>query len=297
MTTNHELTTLREPAPAKINLLLHIDGRRDDGLHNLESLVVFTAFGDVVHLSPSPTMTLARAGLFAGQLPDDPQNDLCLRAATQLADVFGIEGGVRISLEKNIPVAAGIGGGSSDAAAVLRGLCRLWNLDRADTRVRQVAEGLGADVPVCLHGGAAFVSGIGDIVTPLARDPGYHLLLVNPNKALSTAAVFGALDGGAGFVNGLAGAVLSSESGALLQTIISGRNDLSDAARRLCPVIDGVLRSVGQSADCMLARMSGSGATCFGMFPDPESCQRAGAEVSKAHPEWWVCPTRTSAVR
>lgn len=296
MTVESEQLAVHELAPAKVNLFLHVDGRREDGFHELESLVVFTAFGDEVSLAPASELVLERRGVFAGDLPDNPEDDLCLRAAAQLAQAFARAPSVHISLEKNIPVAAGIGGGSSDAAAVLRGLCRLWDMDCRDPRVTRIAEGLGADVPVCLHGGAAFVSGVGEVVRPLAEDPAFHILLVNPNEALSTANVFGAFVGGVGLTEGLADSVRSEDPVAFFRTIMTSRNDLAAAAQALCPAVETVLKSLAQNTDCTLARMSGSGATCFGVFPDAESCRRAGEMVSHAHREWWVCPTRTTSL-
>lgn len=293
MTSKGEIPALHERAPAKVNLFLHVDGRREDGLHNLESLVVFTAFGDEVLLSESSTLTLERTGPFAGDLPENTKDDLCFRAAAQLADAFGRAPTAHIVLKKNIPVAAGVGGGSADAAAVLRGLCRLWALDGRDLRVTRIAEALGADVPVCLYGGAAFVSGVGEVVAPLLRDPAFHMLLVNPNEAVSTAEVFGGLSGGAGFGDGLADSVRRQDPELLLKTISTSRNDLADAAQELCPAIEAVLQALRQSPECAVARMSGSGATCFGIFPDLESCHRAGKAISKAHQGWWVCPTTT----
>lgn len=294
MNTRPEESALHERAPAKVNLFLHVAGRRDDGFHDLESLVVFTAFGDEVSISPSSALTLERSGPFAGDLPDNPEDDLCLRAATKLAKAFGRAPTAHIVLVKNIPVASGVGGGSSDAAAVLRGLCRLWGLDVRDPRVIGIAEDLGADVPVCLNGAAACISGIGDVVDPLVQDPAFHMLLVNPNEALATAEVFGAFAGGTGVTDGLVDSVCAQDSGTLLETISASRNDLAVAARELCPVVESVLRALEQSPGCTLARMSGSGATCFGIFPDAKSCQRAGAVISKAHQAWWVCPTRTA---
>ena len=159
MNTRPEESALHERAPAKVNLFLHVAGRRDDGFHDLESLVVFTAFGDEVSISPSSALTLERSGPFAGDLPDNPEDDLCLRAATKLAKAFGRAPTAHIVLVKNIPVASGVGGGSSDAAAVLRGLCRLWGLDVRDPRVIGIAEDLGggraclSERRSCLHFG------------------------------------------------------------------------------------------------------------------------------------------------
>jgi len=296
MSDRNDGTPLEERAPAKVNLLLHINHRRDDGLHDLESLVVFTAFGDRVRLSPSADPGLVRTGPFAGDLPDDPRDDLSLRAATRMSESFGNGQGVRISLEKNIPVAAGIGGGSSDAAAVLRGLCRLWGVDRHDPRVIEIAASLGADVPICLYGRPAFVTGVGDKLTPISHEPELHILLVNPNEALSTAAVFGALEGPGRRTEGLCGTFQSGDRSVFLQTLRTSRNDLTPPALQLCPAVGVVLGALEQARGCELARMSGSGATCFAIFPNAAMCQDAADRIFQAHPDWWVCPTRTASV-
>lgn len=292
----NDWTPLDERAPAKVNLLLHINHRRADGLHDLESLVVFTAFGDQVTLSPSEDLVLVRTGPFAGDLPEDPRDDLSLRAAARMSETFGNGRGVRISLEKHIPVAAGIGGGSSDAAAVLRGLCRVWNVNRDDPRVVEIATRLGADVPMCLYGRPAFVTGVGDKLTPISHEPELHILLVNPNEPLSTAAVFGALEGPGGRTEGLCETLQSGDRSVFLQTLRTSRNDLTPPALQLCPAVGVVLGALEQARGCELARMSGSGATCFAIFPNAVMCQDAADRIFQAHPDWWVCPTRTAFV-
>ena len=292
----NDWTPLDERAPAKVNLLLHINHRRADGLHDLESLVVFTAFGDQVTLSPSEDLVLVRTGPFAGDLPEDPRDDLSLRAAARMSETFGNGRGVRISLEKHIPVAAGIGGGSSDAAAVLRGLCRVWNVNRDDPRVVEIATRLGADVPMCLYGRPAFVTGVGDKLTPISHEPELHILLVSPNEPLSTAAVFGALEGPGGRTEGLCETLQSGDRSVFLQTLRTSRNDLTPPALQLCPAVGVVLGALEQARGCELARMSGSGATCFAIFPNAVMCQDAADRIFQAHPDWWVCPTRTAFV-
>lgn len=296
MLDRSDWTPVDEHAPAKVNLLLHINHRRGDGLHDLESLVVFTAFGDRVKLSPSGELGLVRTGPFAGNLPDDPRDDLSLRAAARMSETFGDGRGIRILLEKNIPVAAGIGGGSSDAAAVLRGLCRAWGVDRQDPRVIEIAAGLGADVPICLHGGPAFVAGIGDKLTAISREPEFHILLVNPNVPLSTAAVFGALETPGEPASGLSDKFRSGDRSVFLQTLRAGRNDLTPPALQLCPAVGAVLDALEQARDCELARMSGSGTTCFAIFPNAVMCRDAADSLSRAHRDWWVCPTRTASI-
>jgi len=282
-----------EPAPAKVNLFLHVIGRRDDGYHDLESLVVFTVFGDVIRARPAAELSLDRTGPFAAQLPENPSDDLCLRAARDLAAALGRDAGVALTLEKNIPVAAGVGGGSSDAAAVLRALCHIWQVDVDDRQVMQVATQLGADVPVCLAATTAEMRGIGDIIVPRLGGPELDLLLVNPNRPLSTASVFGALDAPKIASRPSVIPVNGNGSDGYLAALSDKRNDLTGPACDLCPDIGDVLEMLSGLTDCTLARMSGSGPTCFGVFEDQKSCARAARMVSDAQPGWWVCPTRT----
>ena len=276
-----------EPAPAKINLYLHVGARRADGYHELESVIVFTDFGDEVALSPAAAPELVREGPFAAGLPDNTAEDLCMRAATRLGAELGRAANVRISLRKNIPVAAGVGGGSADAAAVLRLLCRMWAVPTNDPRVAAVARELGADVPVCLLSRAAHVRGLGEEGAPLEGAPALHLLLVNPAVPLSTASVFRAYDGG--------GTLFTAPPATFAPDALRDltRNDLGTPAASLCPEIGDVLTVLEGTSGCRLARMSGSGPTCFGVFDDADACASAARIVTQARPGWWVCPTRT----
>lgn len=260
-----------EAAPAKINLALHVTGRRADGYHLLDSLVAFAAAGDVVRLEPGP-LALRIDGPFAADLPGG--DNLCLRAA-RLAGADAA-----ITLTKNLPVASGIGGGSADAAAVLRGLARLGHPLPAGT------EGLGADVPVCLASGPARMQGVGEDVTPLPPLPAIPMVLVNPGVALSTPQVFAALTArdhpGLPAIPRFAG--LADLRGWLGTT----RNDLEPAALSLAPVIGQVLSALtGTGAG--FARMSGSGATCFGLYETPAAA-RIAATALKQH-GWWAVAT------
>lgn len=258
----------RETAPAKLNLTLHVTGRRADGYHLLDSLVVFLEVGDVVTITPGP-LALTLGGPFGAALSDDP-NNLCLRAAR----LAGAE--VAIALEKNLPVASGIGGGSADAAAVLRALdCRPPH-----------PEQLGADVPVCLAGRSSRMQGLGEIVTPLPALPALHLVLVNPLRALSTPAVFGAL---ACRENPPMPEILPefTDAEGLTGFLRTCRNDLEAPAISLMPEIADCIAAL-DGAGARLARMSGSGATCFGIFADADAARAARARIAAAHPGWWV---------
>lgn len=283
----------REAAPAKLNLFLHVGAPAPDGYHPLQSLVVFAAFGDSLELTPADAFALQRSGPFADQLPVGAPEDLTARAVAGLAEIFEREPKFTLALEKNIPVAAGLGGGSADAAAAIRLVCREWAVSHDGPEVRALAERLGADVPMCLHSRSAWVAGVGERVAPLAQMPALDLLLINPRRPLSTADVFGAftpasvLDEGDGKPSGFA------TTAAVLSFLAERRNDLTDAARTLCPPIADVLDVLERQTGCGLARMSGSGTTCFAIFDDEDACASAGRAIAAQHSDWWVQATKT----
>lgn len=291
-TTN--ASAIREPAPAKLNLSLHVGPKRPDGYHALQSLIVFTEFGDTLTLEPSAELALSRDGSFAGALPERPAEDLVMRAARGLGAAFGRSDGLQIALHKEIPVAAGLGGGSADAAAAIRALCGIWSIDDTDPRVELLARELGADVPVCLASRTSWAEGIGEVLTPVPDCPPLHLLLVNPSMPLSTAHVFEAYIAEEGALKrSPPGPADLNSTTAFLDYLAQQCNDLADPAVSLCPEIAEVLGSLSAQPDCQLARLSGSGPTCFGIFPDRESCARAQSSLLQEWPEWWVQPTRT----
>ncbi len=272
-------------APAKVNLYLHVTGRRVDGYHLLDSLVAFADIGDRITAEPSAALSLAVAGPEAGNLCAVGGDNLVLRAARLLADHAGIATGAALHLEKNLPVAAGIGGGSSDAAATLRALCALWRVSLGEPDLLKLGARLGADVPACLCGRAVWVEGIGEIVEPAAALPPAGILLANPRQPLPTAAVFAARCGPFGapgrFAPMPAGAV------GLGQILALRRNDLTDAAIALVPETADVLAGLAGLPGALIARMSGSGATCFALFADRAAAERARATVAVAQPRWW----------
>ena len=284
---------LIERAPAKINLTLHIVGRRDDGWHELESLVVFTRSGDTLSIEPGAPLGLTVAGptaAAAGNLEDN----LVLRAARALQSrVADLKVGA-FQLLKRLPVAAGIGGGSSDAAAALRLLARLNGISLDDPRLIAAAAETGADIPVCLGASARMMSGVGELLGPRLALPPLPALIVNPGVPLETRAVFKRMDLPAGWRT-TASAHPIVVDGATPDTVFSllrrGRNDMEDAACVLAPVVSDVLAVLGAARGCRLARMSGSGATCFGLFTDCRATARAKAAIRKAHPGWWVKST------
>ncbi len=270
---------LSERAPAKINLHLHVVGRRSDGYHLLDSLVVFADAADVLTVEPADGLSLAVTGPFAAGLDGEADN-LVLRAARALASSAGVDAAGRLVLEKNLPVASGIGGGSADAAAALRLLARFWGID---SRLETLAAGLGADVPVCVMSRPALMSGIGEVLSPAPPLPAAGMVLVNPGVAVSTPSVFRAREGGFSAVaDWPAGGWPDAES--LAASLRETANDLEAPALRLAPVIGAALAALRAAPGCLLARMSGSGATCFGLFADAAVARAAAIE----RPGWWV---------
>lgn len=263
---------LSEHAPAKLNLALHVTGQRKDGYHLVDSLVCFAAIGDVVHLSPGP-LSLAIDGPFGAALGPEDDN-LCLRAA-RLAG-----GRANIRLTKNLPVASGIGGGSADAAAVLRGLQRMGHTLPAGL------ERLGADVPACLASQPVRMQGIGERLTPLPALPPMQLVLANPGLSLSTPQVFKQMENRQN--PPLPDIPDFPDLAALVRWLRGTGNDLEPSARRLAPVITEVLMAL-QGTGAAFARMSGSGATCFGIFDDPVQAAESAARLQRHG--WWAVHT------
>ncbi|MDB5734837.1 MAG: 4-diphosphocytidyl-2-C-methyl-D-erythritol kinase [Alphaproteobacteria bacterium] len=276
---------ITERASAKINLFLHVGAKRADGFHPLQSLAVFTGMGDTLEIAPAPELSLTIDGPFAKGLDGEGDN-LVLRAAQALG-----AGGAKLKLTKNLPVASGIGGGSADAAAALRGLKQLWGGD-ADLHV--MAAALGSDIPVCVDSVPCFMEGRGEILRPVESLPRLAMLLVNPGVAVPTRDVF------AGLVT-RSGVEMTLPSGRfrdtadLLRFLETTRNDLEAPARILQPVIGEVLTAMAALPGALFTRMSGSGATCFGLFADDDCCRRAAEILEKTSLEknlgWWVAPS------
>ncbi len=275
-------------APAKVNLTLHVVGRRDDGYHLLDSLVAFADVGDLLTFRAADDLTLTVDGPFADQVRDLGEANLVLRAARALAAKAGIVPKAAIHLTKGLPVASGIGGGSADAAATLIGLMELWQLELLPSDLIELGLALGADVPVCLRGRATLVGGIGDVLNPAPNLPPCWLLLVRPGVPLSTPAVFKARDGE------FSSAYPLTKRPADVQELVGAlkirRNDLTDAALSLAPVVGEALAAIEAAPGCLLSRMSGSGATCFGLFADEAEARAAADSIASAHPDWWVVP-------
>jgi 4-diphosphocytidyl-2-C-methyl-D-erythritol kinase len=279
-------------APAKINLTLHVLGRRADGYHDLESLVAFAGTGDDLRLVPGPALCLEVSGPTA-PLAGRGDDNLVIKAARLLAErVDGLKAGT-FQLTKRLPVAAGIGGGSSDAAAALRLLARLNGLTLSHPSLREAAHLTGADVPVCLEPKARMMRGAGEELGPALNLPHAFAVLVNPRVPVETPAVFKALglQPGQGMSGATHPALETPSSGALLAILKAARNDLEPPALTLQPLIGEALALMRESTGCRLARMSGSGATVFGLYDDCEAAAAAGKQIRRLRPEWWVKAT------
>ena len=274
---------LDEFAPAKVNLALHVLGRRADGYHLLDSLVVFAEVGDTLRAGAADGLSLAVAGAFAPALAADGEN-LVLRAARALAAAGGIAPRARLALRKQLPVASGIGGGSADAAAALRLLSRLWRLDLPAAELSALALTLGADVPVCLAGRPARMTGVGEVLDAAPRLPACGIVLVNPGVAVATPSVFRVRTGD--FSPPLDLPQRWQDAAALAATLSACRNDLQAPAISLAPAIADVLAALRATENNLLARMSGSGATCFALFATAADAEAAAVAV--ARPGWWV---------
>jgi 4-diphosphocytidyl-2-C-methyl-D-erythritol kinase len=277
-----------EKAPAKINLTLRVLGRRADGYHDIESLVAFAGVGDALTFTPGGDLALTVGGPTAAAAGDVADN-LVLKAAHALAErVAGLRLG-RFTLSKRLPVAAGLGGGSADAAAALRLLARANALAPDDPRLMQAARATGADVPVCLDPHTRLMRGIGDILSDPLDLPRLFTLLVNPGVAVATADVFAAL--AAPLAGQTAPTAQPLGPAALLAEIASGRNDLEAPAIELEPAIADVLAVLRKLPGCRLARMSGSGPTCFGLFDSSRAASAAARTLRVGYPAWWVRAT------
>jgi len=268
---------MRETARAKVNIALHVLGRRADGFHELDTLFAFTEAGDALEAEPAETLSLEIAGPFAPAL--DEADNLVVRAARALKKTYAVEQGAALRLDKRLPVAAGLGGGSADAAAALRLLVRLWGIEAAEADLLDLAAGLGADVPACLLSRTMRGQGRGDRLTPIADTlTGTPILLVNPGSALETADVFRRWTG--------------AGSGPLPDDPLAGGNDLEAAAIALAPTVGEVLDRLRAAPGATSVRMSGSGATCFGLFESEAARDAADAALAAERPGWWRLVSR-----
>ncbi|WOE73967.1 4-(cytidine 5'-diphospho)-2-C-methyl-D-erythritol kinase [Alterisphingorhabdus coralli] len=276
---------LSQIAPAKLNLALHVRRRRDDGYHDLETLFCFLGHGDCLTVGAADALSLEIVGPFADELAVDEDN-LVLRAARLMAGQAACAAKAHIILEKNLPIASGIGGGSADAAAALRLLNRLWGLDWSPVRLAELGLALGADVPVCVHSRYCEAQGVGDVMTfsaPILPD-NTPILLVNPKQAISTPAIFKGWDG----ID--KGALPKARSLTALQHEM--RNDLTPSAVAICPEIKRILDALGET-NAELVRMSGSGATCFAVYADTAKRDAAQRTIETRFPDYWTLASHT----
>jgi 4-diphosphocytidyl-2-C-methyl-D-erythritol kinase len=282
-----------EPAPAKINLGLHVTGKSDNGYHQLDMLICFTKLGDMIHIRPAREDGFSIQGPFAAALEGENASNLVTRARDILREHLeanhALTTPVHILLQKNLPIASGIGGGSADAAATLRALLRHWDVVMSEDELISLALPLGADVPMCLVSEPLIAKGIGEEITKLAHMPQMHLLLVNPLKGVSTPQVFKALTRKD---NATMPEVCDEAGFDWMGHIASLRNDLQDPAIEALPEIALMLEAL-QASGASLARMSGSGATCYGLFDSYEGCTQAATQLKAQHPHWFIAATQT----
>lgn len=284
---------LTATAHAKLNLFLHIAGKRSDGYHLLDSLVAFCRFGDRISVSANESLSLKVSGPFASQISAGDDN-LVLRAARLVQDYANIRNGATITLDKQLPVGAGLGGGSSDAAAAVHMLCALWGVALPPPRAANLLLPLGADLPVCLRARPAYMSGIGEVIEPLtAKLPVCHVLLVKPPLSLLTRDVYAAYvpqqrDRQRPVLN-------LANAGTFIESLAGAHNDLQRPAVSLCADVMQVLLELQTQIGCGLARVSGSGSACFGLFENHDHCVRAAERIAFDHPRWWVRATELYA--
>lgn len=287
---------LVEPAPAKLNLFLHVVGRREDGYHLLETLFVFTEAGDELAVSAANSLSLTIQGAYAGVLTGETQDNLVLRAARALAEASGQmdpgsgkRWGAQLVLRKNLPVAAGLGGGSADAAAALRALNRLWGLNWPLDRLADIGGALGADIPACVYSRPMWGCGIGTELSPARLMEALPVVLVNPGVPLATPDVFRK------YAATRQGFTAELDAHAALQPSLEWAaglsNDLESAARACLPLLDDVRGALARQDGARLVRMAGSGPTWFAVFGNRAQARMAAARLREAQPGWWVAET------
>lgn len=285
------MSRVQEFAPAKINLSLKILGKRKDGYHELQTLVTFADVGDILSFDATATFGLHIDGPFAKGLSSESDN-LIAKASHAFQSAYPESETGQFTLTKNLPIASGIGGGSADAAAALRCLARANNmLDNPTPELEKIAARLGADVPMCLHAKTLFATGIGEEIHEAGETQKIPAVLVNPNNEISTAQIFKSLAMSVSDTKIENHPPRFSTAEEFIDFVADARNDLQAPAAKLEPSITQMLTSLSKQKGCWATRMSGSGATCFGLFETTEQSQRASEEISKANPGWWVKQT------
>jgi len=270
-------------APAKINLFLHITGKTADHYHALQSLKIFADIGDEIAVRPAGHYNLTIDGTYA--LPAD-KNNLVTKAVMALSNELNKKPDIAIHLTKNIPFGAGLGGGSSDAATIIKALLQFWQTDLPPDRLNPILADLGSDVPACYLGQLCFAEGRGEILMPIALPSPLAAVLVYPSQKNDTTAIFKKYD--QKFSAPISPPAAFEKEDDLITFIENKHNDLTAAAIEHTPVISNVLQSLAEAPTCLLARMSGSGSACFGLFKTPENAQKAAHDLAHKHPEWWV---------
>jgi len=280
--------TLNCFAPAKINLYLHITDRLDNGYHTLDTLIAFADIGDLLKIENAKSFCYQVDGPFSKGLANNSKN-LVSHAAHAIAKASGNELNVRITLTKNLPVAAGIGGGSADAAATIRGLMKWWNIAQDEPYLPELTLSLGADTPICFSSKPARVHGIGEKTDRAPTFPELSVILINPMRACHTPAIFNAYDENKKNHKPLLDIPEHlSNPDHFISFLDKQNNDLQDIAAKKIPEIIHIIETLKNHPDCALARMSGSGATCFGLFKNKTQAQKAFKEIKHDHPQWWV---------
>ncbi len=278
---------MRIKARAKLNLTLHVTGRREDGYHLLNSLMVLTDIEDVIEIQPSPVLKFHMAGQTSAALAHEENDNIVLKTTRMVAEAAGVSPDIAINLEKNIPVGAGLGGGSADAGAMLRLLKTYWKPDIPESKWYEIALSLGADVPFCYHNQAALIEGIGEKITSVPEINAVWAVLINPCKPLSTQQVF--VRGIEKFTSPNTIPPLNWQNTAeFIAYLNATRNDLEAPAIALMPEISTILGELKQQDKILLGRMSGSGATCYGLFNDLEAAKEAEKKIKAANSDWWV---------
>ncbi|MFP4313444.1 MAG: 4-(cytidine 5'-diphospho)-2-C-methyl-D-erythritol kinase [Alphaproteobacteria bacterium] len=292
MTADSADKSLKIFAPAKINLFLHVTGKRADGYHTLESLISFANIGDTLTLSAAKEPALSMSGPFAksfkpAELDSSPQSkNLLMKALWGLSRLYKRPPSFHVLLEKNLPLSAGIGGGSADAAALIWGVLSQWGTPPDQDEFDQFLLSLGADTPVCLHSSAAFVSGIGDNIKKMEHIPEMPIVLVNPLKPCPTASVFKALEGQ--YCQPVSMPKHFNDAHDLSAFLKKQNNCLEKSAQDFVPDIENILNALRYANGCLLSRMSGSGASCFGLFDTTENAQKARHAIAEENPDWWA---------
>ncbi|MBL8631002.1 MAG: 4-(cytidine 5'-diphospho)-2-C-methyl-D-erythritol kinase [Rhodospirillaceae bacterium] len=277
------MSLVRKFAPAKINLFLHVTGKRADGYHLLESLVAFADIGDDIIAEEAAATRVSIHGPYGEAL--NPTDNSVLQAARFYAAFHSIAAHTQFTLTKNLPVASGIGGGSADAAATLHALEGLYGRPMPDAKALTT---LGADVPVCVHGQPIMMRGIGEAITPIAAFPVCDVVLINPGRSVATVDVFRRLE--APYSTPLVQPTAQGwpTLGALADFLQTTRNDLVKPALTLVPEVSAVVAALSRAPGCVVARMSGSGATCFGVFDSSAAAKIATETIAEGHPTWWI---------